>query len=59
MFAIEARDFARRLAIGRALFQVLPFVVRHLALRDADLGLQASIFPIELQNDKRAPGDVR
>src|ERR1041385_8067156 len=55
--AIETRDFAFRLSIGRALFQVSPFIVSDFALADTDLGLQLSIFPIQAQDDKSAAGD--
>jgi hypothetical protein len=42
--AIETRDFALRLAVGRTLLQVGALVVRDLTGRDADLRLQLPFF---------------
>jgi hypothetical protein len=48
VFAIEARDFTRCLAINRALLQIGTFVVRKLARAYADFGFQLPVFPIQL-----------
>src|SRR5437763_9737607 len=58
MFAIEAGDFARGLALNRPLLDVGAFVVRDLALADAELGFQFSVFPIELQDNEGAAFDL-
>ena len=48
MFPIKSGNFARGLAIDGALFQIGALVSRDLALGDTELGLELSIFPIEL-----------
>ena len=58
VFAIEAGDFARGLAIGGALFQIGAFIARHFSLGNTELGFQLAIFPIQLENDKSASGDL-
>src|SRR5438270_13359096 len=54
---IEAGDFALGLAIGGALFQIGALIVRHFSRRDADLGFQFSVLPIQAQDDKGTAGD--
>src|SRR5205814_6685398 len=58
VFAIEARNFARRLAINRPLFQIGAFVARDFTLPDTELGFKFSVFPIELQNHESASGNL-
>src|SRR6266480_2779170 len=58
VFAIEARDFAGRLAINRPLFQISAFVARHFPVRHPKLGFEFSALPIEFQNDKGAPRNL-
>src|SRR5947208_4926656 len=53
VFSIEPRDFTRRLAIDSALLQISPLITGDFALPDAELGFYFSIFPVELENDKR------
>ena len=48
VFAIEARNFTRRLAINSAFLQIGTFVVRKLARAYADFGFQFPVFPIQL-----------
>src|SRR4029453_5091691 len=59
VFAIEARDFAGRLAINRPLFQISAFAPRHFAMRDTKLGFESSVFPIELQDHESASRNLR
>ena len=59
MFAIEARDFAGRLAINRPLFQVSAFVARNFTMRDTELGFEFSVLLIELQDYERASRNLR
>jgi hypothetical protein len=54
VFAIEARNFARCLAINRPLFQIGAFVARDFTLPDTELGFEFSVFPIEPQNHESA-----
>src|SRR6266550_773646 len=58
VFAIKARDFARRLAINRPLFQIRPFVARDFTVRHPKLGFEFSALPIEFQNNKGAPRNL-
>jgi hypothetical protein len=53
MFAIEARDFARRFAIDGALLQIRALIARDFALGHAKLGFELAVFPIEFENDQR------
>ena len=48
VFAIEARDFTRRLAINGALLQIGTLVMRKLACAYADFGFQLPVFPVQL-----------
>src|SRR5437773_3867170 len=59
VFAIEARDFAGRLAINRPLFQVSAFVARHFTVRGPELGFEFSVLPIELQDHESASRNPR
>src|SRR6266487_1877814 len=59
VFAIEARDFAGRLAINRPLFQIGPFVARDFTLRDTEFGFEFSVLPIELQDHESASRNLR
>ena len=59
MFAVEARDFTRGLAINRALLQIRAFIARYFALGNAELGFELSVFPVKLEDHKRAAGDLR
>ena len=54
MFAIEARDFARRFTIGRSLFQIGTFIARHFSLRDRYLRFQLSVFPMQIKKHESA-----
>ena len=54
VFAIEARDFARRFAIGRSLFQIGTFIARHFSLCDRYLRFQLSIFPMQIKKHESA-----
>ena len=54
VFAIEARDFARRFAIGRSLFQIGTFIARHFSLRDRYLRFQLSVFPMQIKKHESA-----
>src|SRR6266566_6822336 len=58
VFAIEARNFARRLAINRPLFQIGAFVARDFTLPDTELGFEFPVFPIELQNHQSSSGNL-
>src|ERR1700674_955924 len=55
--AIEARDLAFGLAIGRPFLQVGALIVRDFALGHADLGFQTAVFPVQLQDHQGATGD--
>src|SRR5206468_381667 len=59
VFAIEARDFAGRLAINRPLFQVSAFVARHFTVRDTELGFEFSVLPVEFQDNESASRNLR
>ena len=59
VFAIEARDFAGRLAINRSLLQISAFVARDFTVRHPKLGFEFSALPIELQNHEGAPRNLR
>ena len=48
VFAIEARDFTRSLAINGALLQIGTLVMRKLARAYADFGFHLPVFPIQL-----------
>ena len=58
VLAIESRYFTRGLALDRAFLDVRALVARHFSLTDAEFRLQFSIFPIQLENDERAPFDL-
>jgi len=58
VLAIEARDFARGFAIDGALFQVGAFIARDFSLRDAQLGFQLAVFPMQIEKDKSSSGDL-
>jgi len=59
VFSIEARNFARRFTIDGALLQISALVMRNFALPHAQLSFQFSVFPVELENDKRAAFHLR
>ena len=59
MLPIKARHLARGLAIAFALFHVEPLIAYLLALADAKLGFDSSIFPIKLQHHEGSAGDIR
>src|SRR5918996_392691 len=59
VFAVEARDFTRGLAVNGALLQICPFIARHFALGNTKLSFELSVFPIKLQNHQRPAGDLR
>src|SRR6059036_2298675 len=59
VFAIKARDFACGLALDSALLQIRALIPRYFALGNTELGLQLAVFPVELENDQSAPGDLR
>ena len=48
VFAIEARDFTRRLAIDCAFLQIGALVMSKLARAYADFGFHLPVFPIQL-----------
>jgi len=54
VFAIEARDFARRFAIGRSLFQIGTFIARHFSMCDRYLRFQFSVFPMQIEKHESA-----
>ena len=54
VFAIKARDFACRFAIGRSLFQIGTFIARHFSLRDRYLRFQLSVFPMQIEKHESA-----
>src|SRR4029077_8525577 len=58
VFAIEARNFARCLAINRPLFQIGAFVARGFTLPDAELRFEFSVFPIELQHHESTSSNL-
>ena len=58
LFAVEAGNFARRLAIDGALPQIGPLVMRELPVSHAKLSFYPSIFPIELEDNKGAAFDL-
>ena len=58
MLAIEARDFAGGFSIDGALFQIGAFIVRDFSLGDTQLGFQLAIFPVQIEKDKSASGDL-
>src|SRR6266581_3575861 len=57
VFPVEACDFARSFTFNRALFQIGALIVGDFALTDAELGLQFSVLPIKLQDNKRTAFD--
>ena len=56
---MEARNFARSLAVDSALFQVGALIARYLTQANAQLGFELTVFPVKLQNKQRAAGDLR
>jgi hypothetical protein len=54
MLAIEASNFARGFAVGRAFFQIGALIARHFSLRHGDLGFQFAVFPMQIEKDKGA-----
>src|SRR6476646_11665821 len=58
VLAIEARHFAGGFAVDGALFQVGAFIVRDFSLGDTELGFQLAIFPVQIEKDKSASGDL-
>ena len=59
MFAIEARDFTRRLAINSALLQIGTLVMRKLARAYADFGFRLPVFPIHFPTTRVRPFHLR
>ncbi len=59
MFAVKAGDFAGDFARDRALFQLSTFVSSDFAVADAKLGFKFPVFPIKLENKKRAAFHLR
>ncbi len=59
MFTVKARNFPRGLAIDGALLQIRAFVARNFALSNTEFSFELSVFLVELDNNKRAAGNLR
>ena len=59
MFTVKAGNFPRGLAIDGALLQIRALVTRNFALSNAELSFELPAFPVELENNKGAAGDLR
>src|SRR5689334_5020524 len=58
VLAIESRYFTSGLTLDGAFLNVGSLVPRYFSLTNAEFRLQFSIFPIQLENNKRAPFDL-
>ena len=58
VFAVKSRHFAVCLSLHGALFQIGALIAGHFPLANSKLGFEFPIFPIKLQDNKRAAFDL-